>query len=158
MYICFKNMNKIRNLIFNSLILVLTRDLEEFPRTVCFWLRMNNREFANQSKKITINHAAAQKQGEAASSIEYRIGVQKPAPKQLNNYCGRQKFFLTTWKTFVWLIKKSIVLIYKHINSSNKKSEDICVTHLGRFKFLRLRDAKKFKNPEVIKLKKWIKN
>lgn len=56
---------------------------------------MNNREFANQSKKITIHDAAARKKGEAASSIEYRIGVQKPAPKQLNN-CGRQKFFLPT--------------------------------------------------------------
>lgn len=31
---------------------------------------MNKREFANRSKKITINDAAAQKKGEAASSIE----------------------------------------------------------------------------------------
>lgn len=98
---------------------------------------MNNREFAYQSKKITINDAAAQKKGEAASSIEYRIGVQKPAPKQLK-ICGRQKFFFAILKNICLAYKKSIVLIYKHINSSNNKSEDISVTRLGRFKFLRL--------------------
>lgn len=52
---------------------------------------MHNREFANQSKKITINDAAAQKK--VRPQVVYRIGMQKPAPKQLNN-CGLKNICL----------------------------------------------------------------
>lgn len=60
-----------------------------------FLITHEQQRIFNLRKSQFINDAAAQKKGEAASSIEYRIGVQKPTPKQLNN-SGRQKFFFPT--------------------------------------------------------------